>query len=281
MDINARIVAQFAEKYLGQSIQVVNKVGGSGMIGMKEWISSKPDGEMLGVMTNAGITDPLLVKDAPYKTEQIQPIVQVAYEPNVLVVLPGSRTDKPIKDLMAWIKSQPPETVKCGVGSLWTGQDFTRASMDFYGGFQMARVGFGGGAPNVTALLGGHIDLSVPYVSEVISHVKSGALKAIAVAGPERSKALPDVPTFTESGWPDVSWGVFRMIAVPKETPKEIVTAYEDVLTKTLKDPNTVAAYEKAGLEVVYRNTVDSEKYLQSELTRHKGLIDKLGVKPQ
>jgi len=280
LDINSRILAMYAEKHLGQRIQVMNKVGGNNQLGFSEAARSRPDGETVVIMHTSVVTDQFLVKDSLYRADVVRPLVQIAYDPNVLVVPVGSPLDMPLKDLMAYGKQHEGE-LKVGVGGMWTGHDFTRVTTEMAGGFTMRRVGFGGGGPNVTALLGGHVDLSITFLSESYQQVKSGQLKAIAVAGPERSGSLPDVPTFAEMGYPEVSWGIWRMLAVPKATPDEIVYAWQDAVKKTLDDPATKAAYEKAGIQMVYRSADDCLKFMKSEEARYKAVIDKLGLKPQ
>jgi tripartite-type tricarboxylate transporter receptor subunit TctC len=280
LDINARILAQYGEKHLNQRVQVVNRVGGNNQLGFSETVRSRPDGETVVMVHTSIVTDPYLVKDSLYRADAMRPLVQIAYDPNVLVVPVGSPLDLPLKDLMAYGKQHDGD-LKVGVGGMWTGHDFTRVTTEMAGGFTMRRVGFGGGGPNVTALLGGHVDLAITFLSESYQQVKAGQLKVIAVAGPERSQALPDVPTFIEMGYPEISWGIWRMLAVPKTTPDEIVYGWQDAMKKTLDDPATKAAYEKAGIQMVYRGADDCLKFIKSEDARFKAVIDKLGLKPQ
>lgn len=278
VDVNSRIVAQYAEKYAGQPVVVVNKTGGGGVVGTTEAIKSKPDGYTIGVAIVNWVIDHL-IKGVTYNEKSFKPVLQMAWEPNVLVAKKGGPFDKPLKEIIEWAKKNPGK-LRIGVGGNWTTHDFTRVGLEKTSGIKMQRVPFAGGAPAVAAVLAGDIDLAVPYVSEILGQMQGGTITALAVADGQRVEALKDVATFKDLGY-DIEFGVWRVLAVPADTPDNVVKGLHDIIKQTLDDPATKEAFKKAGIAMQYRSTEDTAKFITQEHKKFKQLIDELGLQPQ
>jgi tripartite-type tricarboxylate transporter receptor subunit TctC len=149
-------------------------------------------------------------------------------------------------------------------------------------GVKFSHVPFQGGKPGVTALLGGHIDLTNAFYEEIEQYVRAGSLRVIAVSDNKRFKKLPDAPAMTELGiaMPGGTWGASRVVLTPKGTPSEIRKYLEASFLKVLKDPKTVEAYDKIGAVVeptdtaatmrVYNDTYNAMQNFLKESGRAK-----------
>lgn len=280
VDVTARIIAKAVEKVAGQPVPVVNKTGGSGVVGMTEVANAKPDGYTLGIAIHNMFTDQYLVKGVTYNEKSFIPIAQLVFEPNVMVVKKGGPLDKPLKEIIEYAKANPGK-LRIGVAGNWSTHDFTRAAFEKAAGIRAQRVPFDGGAPAVAALLAGDIDVAVPYISEVRSGIEGGKLTGVAVADTQRFPVLKDVPTFAELGLQDVSFGVWRTVVVPKGTPEPVVQALSDMFKKAMEDPETKDAYAKAGMVVTYKDAKAAAEFIAEDHAKFKKLIDELQLKPQ
>lgn len=279
VDVNARIVSKYAERYLGQPIVVENVVGAAGATGTAQAARAAPDGHTLLFMVTPLVIDGFLKKDLPYKVDSFRPVAQVTYEPNVLAVQKGGAFDKKPDELLAQIK-QSPGRVKMGIGGVWTGSDFARAILEDVAGVQFQRVPFDGGGPALTALLAGDVDAAFPYWSEASAQVAGEKLTAVAVADEKRIPQASHVPTFRELSFELVN-GVWRILGVPAGTPNDVVAALHDAFKKALDDPEAQRDLANANIPIVYRNSTDSAEFVAAEVARHGAIVAKLDLKPQ
>jgi len=280
VDTPARLVSKYAEKYLGQKIVVVNTVGGGGVVGMTKAANAKPDGYTMGIAIPTLVTDKSLVQGASYTLDSFDPIVQINSDYGVLSAKAGTPYASSLKtDIAAAKSASKPYTV--GMSGLWTGNDWSLLTLKKDYNVPVTRVQFQGGAPAAKALLGGDVNLSFNYPSEIVDFASAGQVKPLAVAAPERIKDLPDVPTFKELGYPDVSTlGLWRILVVPHGTPKAVRDKLETAFTKALKDPQFQADAQKAYTTIEYKNSADAAKVIAGDAKTYQQLINKysLGV---
>ncbi|MBI4506462.1 MAG: tripartite tricarboxylate transporter substrate binding protein [Chloroflexi bacterium] len=279
VDVNARILSKYAEKYLGQPIVVENITGAAGATGVAAVARAAPDGHTLFFMVNPTVLDGYLRKGLPYKLDSFKPVIQATYEPNVLVVKKGGPFDVKLTDLFDKAK-QNPGKLRMGVGVAWGGQDFARAILEDASGMRFARVPFDGGAPARQALIAGDVDVGILYWSETKAFYEGGQINMLAVFDEKRLPDVPNAPTLREVGL-NVEHGVWRIVGVPAGTPDNVVAALHDAFKKALDDPDAKKDLEKAAIPIVYRNTADSAKLVASEDARYKALVAKLGILAQ
>jgi len=231
-DTAARLVAPVMEKDLGVPIEIVNKPGASMQIGVTEALRAKPDGYTIFwsiLPTQASIyLDP--ARKATFGRDDIQNIANFYGAPFAVSVL-ASSPYKTVKDLVAAAKANPMKIKSGTTGFMSTGHfaniEFQRAS-----GVKMATVNFQGGGPQLTALLGGHIDVGFNSIGELVTHLKAGTIRILAVMDNEPSSFLPGVPTLKAVGVNAKPIGSYVGISASKDVPKDIV----NVLAKSLKD---------------------------------------------
>ncbi|TAM59049.1 tripartite tricarboxylate transporter substrate binding protein [bacterium] len=247
IDITSRLLAKYAEKYLGQKIIVVNVVGGGGVVGNTRVASSKPDGYTLGLEIPAIITDKSLLPDVSYTAESFDPIVLVNTDYGVLSAKSGSDFERPFKATEAQAKSHP-HTVTIGESGLWTSNDWSLLALKQVYNIPFQRVEFQGGAPALRAVMAGTVNLAFNYPAEIIDYVKAGTVKPIAVAAPKRLTSFPDTPTFKELGLPSAQFALWRILVAPHGISADVQKVLETAFVKALNDPELKADYAKAGL---------------------------------
>lgn len=261
-DATARALASAAEKHLGESIGVVNKPGGGGAIGMSEGANSNPDGHTITMIT-VELNTLHHLGLAPITYEDFAPVAQINFDPGAVTVPVDAPYDT-LEEFLEYAKEHPGEirVGNSGPGSIW---HLASASIEKATGVQFSHVPFDGANPAVTALLGGHIEAVSVSPAEVLQYVKAGELKTLAVLADERVDVMPDVPTMKELGFGDVSIGPWRGLAVPKDTPKEIVEYLSDVFLKAAEEPEFVEFMESNGLGIVLKDADEFAQYLAED----------------
>jgi tripartite-type tricarboxylate transporter receptor subunit TctC len=182
-----------------------------------------------------------------------------------------------MQDVIALLKSRPGAVsfATSGAGS----SDHLTAELFWQKtGTKGLHVPYKGGAPAITDLLGGQVDMSFQNVNAVIQHIKSGKLKAIAVTGDKRSPVLPDVPTTAEAGVQGVEVYAWQGIAAPKGLPADVKAKLHAGILKALKDPALTKQFTDAGLEVVGNSPEEFTQFQARDFARWKQVIDTGGI---
>ncbi|MDZ7939183.1 MAG: tripartite tricarboxylate transporter substrate binding protein [Rhodoferax sp.] len=273
-DTLLRALSKEAEKYLGQTINVVNQTGGGGAIGHNAIRAARPDGYTVGMITfelNSLPPQGLV----PFTWKNFDPLMRVNSDPAALTV----RADAPystVRGFMDYAKTHPGEVTigNSGPGSVWHIAAGLAADKT---GVAVKHVPFDGAQPAVTALVGGHIKAVAVSVAEVRGQVQAGNLKILGVMSPERDKLFPDVPTFMQQGV-DVQFFTWRGLAAPKGVPADakakIVAAYKKAFDS--QDFKDFAA--KASLNLSYQEAADFSKFLDQNYRDVETVMTKLGL---
>jgi tripartite-type tricarboxylate transporter receptor subunit TctC len=238
-DIIARIVGEYYSKALGQQFIVENVAGAGGTTGITRGAQAKPDGYtiMMGHMGTHGAA-PALYTNLKYDpTKDFEQIGLAAGTPILIV----ARKDFPaanLKEFVAKLKD-PAAKVKqahAGVGSV----SFTTCTLlTSQIGAKNIVAAYRGTGPALNDLVGGQVDYMCDQIVNLVEQVKAGSIKAYAIATPERSPALPDVPTTKEAGLPDYQVSAWNALFAPKGVPKDIMAKLNDTLVKALDDEAT------------------------------------------
>jgi len=220
------ILRPFIEKipeYLRQPVSFVYKPGAAGATGAGFVAASNPDGyTLVGSSQSSIVGVPLTNGDLSYTWESFAPICCVAEIPSLFVVKPDAPW-KDIKDLVADAKKNPGKITYSSSGTF--GLDHLAfEAFAKEAGIKLSHIPSQGSSPAMTAVLGGHLDGASSSLAPVLSHIKAGTLRALVVYTPQRSRALPDVPTIVESGYKLGLTGFYGFLA-PKRTSKEVVDA--------------------------------------------------------
>lgn len=240
-DLISRALAASLEDPLGQSVVVENKPGANTAVGTKEVLNSEADGysTVLAAESLFAIT-PLFVDEPDALTmEDMIVVAPVSEEEYILVV----NKDSGINSLEQLLEKDGVKYATSGAG---TGGQFGQAALFSLAGKEATDVPFDGGSAAVTAVLGNHVDATATQLAEVKAQIDAGKLVPLAIFSPERSEYYPDVPTVEESGY-DVDVVQRRWIAVPKDTPKEVVTTLTESV-ETAKDSQEFQDFLKSNL---------------------------------
>lgn len=275
-DATARALAKSAEKHLGKPITVVNKTGGGGSVGMTEGANSKPDGYTVTMVTVELTTLPHL-KLSPITFRNFKPIAQINFDPAAITV----RADAPwktAKEFLDYAKANPGKIKmgNSGAGSIW---HLAAAALEKGAGVKFNHVPFDGAAPAVTALMGGHIDAVPVSPAEVKKYVESGKLKTLAIMDAKESDALPGVPTLeNETGIKTVYVGPWRGLAVPKNTPDDVVKVLANAFMKGAEEPEFKEYMKNNGLGLVIKDGQGFGQLMKESHDAFSKLIPELGI---
>jgi tripartite-type tricarboxylate transporter receptor subunit TctC len=250
MDVTARLLAKYVEKYVDQRIIVANRTGGAGFIGHTYLATqAKNDGYTVGILVNPfWVEDELIRAKGKWTIKDMTPLGFINYDPVTWVVTAdGPFKDRSVKDIVAAAKERP-GTVKIAIAPDGAFQ-FLAEGVEAATGAKLVKVPFQGGAPGVTALVGGHVDIATGFLAEYRGHLEAGKVRVVGVAGQERSVFLPQVPTFNEAlGTKDLVWLAWRFAAVPKGVPADRLRYLEAAIDTAMHDRELVEEYRKLGV---------------------------------
>jgi tripartite-type tricarboxylate transporter receptor subunit TctC len=261
VDTAARLIQPILEEELGTNVEVINKPGAGGQIGYTQLTSSAPDGYTIGATGSPSVVvsplDP--ARGAKYTRDSFQPLGRQVIDPTVIAVQPDSPYQT-LKDLLDAAKANP-KSMTASTTGLQTGEHFAMAQIQESTGSEFAPVHFSEGASQATtAFLGKHVDILVANVSDVVDLTKQGKARVLGVMTSERAPALPDVPTFKESGY-DLEAGTTRGYSAPAGLPDEVAKKLEAAIQKAIEDPAVVQKMQDLGLQTSYLSGEDYKQY--------------------
>lgn len=267
VDIVTRLVGQKMSEYLKQPIIVDNRPGAGTNIGMSTVAKSDPDGYTLLTASNTLASNGALYKNMTFDpAKDFASIGSIGYAPLVVVVPQASRF-KSLQELITWGRANPD---KLSYGSAGNGSSGHLASelLKDDGKFEALHVPYKGGAPAINDLLGERIDFMSINPLEVISHIQSGKLRALAVMDKQNSALLPSVQTVTSLQLPGSTATVWWGLTGPKGMPPEIVTQLNGALRKALADPGVVKRMAEMGAVVTPSNPSEFASFVAAETAK-------------
>ena len=278
VDINARLLASKLTEYLGQSVIVENKPGAGTNIGAEFVARSAADGYTLFFNSPAMAINMSLYKNPGYDiVKDFTPVSVFSDSTNILVV-PASLPAKSVKELVALARDKPGALNFSSAGAGST-QHLAGELFKLRTGTQMVHVPYRGSAPSIAALLTAEVQLSFVNPLAIGSHVKSGRLRALAVAGPKRAGLLPDVPTMKEAGVEGVEVPLWFGLLAPAGTSREIVATLAAGVQRAAKDPEMRKRLEEQGGEPVGSTPEEFSRLLREELTKWAEVVKVSGAK--
>ena len=277
-DIIARLLAQKLTEVWGQQAIVDNRPGGGGVIATDITAKAVADGYTL-LLQSVGISyAPALYKNLPFDVSRdITAITIVGSQPFVLALHP-SVPAKSVAELVALAKSKPGQ-LRFGSGGVSGASHLGSELFRVIAGIDMVHVPYKGTGPSTTALLTGEVQMAIAGVSTILPHAKSGKVRALAVTGAKRSPAAPDLPTVAENGLPGYAFDVWYGVFATSKTPRVTLNKINADINKALRDTETIRRFAGAGVDLIGGSVEDSNKYLQSEMTKWAKVIREAGIK--
>ncbi|MEO7335179.1 MAG: 4-oxalomesaconate tautomerase [Caldimonas sp.] len=273
-DAMARTIAQKLGPLLGQTVIIDNRAGANGAIASEFVARATPDGHtlMFGYIATHAM-NPALQKLRYDPVADFAPIGLVGYSPTLMVATAAVPV-KDVKDLVAQLKAKPDSYTYASAGN-GTAPHFAAELFKLNAGVVMTGAPYKGSAPAVSDTIGGQTQFMFPSLFTALPHVKSGKLRALAVAGPKRSKLLPDVPTLREAGVDGVEVQQWYGFFAPAKTPRAIVDQLNKTLNQVLADKETQKRIEDHGADVETSTPEQFGELVKSELTKWKAVVQR------
>ena len=247
----ARMVGQKMSESVKQSVIVENKPGASGIIASEFVKRSPPDGyTVLMGFTGSHSVNPSLYSKLPYDpVKDFQPVTVLISTKHVLVV-PAESPAKSVADLVELAKKSPKGLTFASQG-VGAGGHLLGEMLKAKTGTNLTHVAYKGSAPALQDMLASRVDLFFDAIVTSLPHIKDGKLRALAVASPTRSAALPNVPTMAEAGFPGIEMDQWFGMFVPAGTPAPVVAKLHDELVKAVRSPDVSGKITAQGLDVM------------------------------
>lgn len=277
-DVVPRIVFDQLQGALGQPTIVENRPGASGTIAARAVATAEPDGYTLLAHSTAHVISPSTVANIPYDPiKDFTAVAPLGNLPLVLVVAP-SKGIKTIQELVALGKQRPLTFGSIGVGSpIHLAFERLRLSA----GFQEQAIPFKGAPEAVLEVVTGRIDVYYSPVSAALPLIRDGKLLPLAVSSPERSAALPNVPTTVEAGYANSAYQFWIGVFAPAKTPRDIVNKLNAEIQKAVQRPDVRERFAQIGVQPMTMGTDQFDKFVKSELTLNAELANAAGLVPQ
>jgi tripartite-type tricarboxylate transporter receptor subunit TctC len=268
-DLTARAVTSAASDYLGQPILVQLKPGGGGAIASDFVSKAAPDGYTLLFGGSGPNTTLPAIEGRSKGPDDFVAVCRVNYSSPFIVARSGAPF-KTFKEMLAWAKSNPGKLIYGNTGP-WGAGDLSWKMIVKETGIDAKNVPHDGGGPALTAVLGGHVDVSGLFSAQTLPHIQAGKLKALAVTDTQRDSALKDVPTCREEGV-NVVYIMWRGVLAPKGTPRGIVDKLAAAFKKMTADKSVVPMIQKLGDEINYLDPDEFAKVWREEYEMQRQL---------
>ena len=279
-DMLARIVGAALSTRIGQPVVVENKPGAGGAIAVQAVLAAKPDGNTLLVSPQNVLTEvPLVLPVAYDPLKDLKPVAELARAVLVLVAGPTAPPGG-VKELVAYAAANPGKLSYASY-SPGTASHFAGLVLNQKAGIALQHVPYKGSPPGLTDVMGGQLALMFDGMPTSLSLVRAGKLRALAVAAPKRSPLLPQVPTFAELGYADVTFTNWLGVIAPAKLPQATRDRIHAALMQALESPEVRTRLEQAGLEPSPRTVAaELEKSVAADHARSARLVRDFNIKP-
>ncbi len=278
-DLIPRAIAPLMSQSLGVPVVVENRPGAGGNVGAAAVAKGESSGHTVLMAPSAILaTNKWLYKEAGYDPQKdLAPVIDAATTPNLWVAHPDLPV-KTIRDIIALAKAKP-GSLSFASGGAGTTSHLCGELLKTSAQVDMVHVPYKGPAPAVQDLLGGRVQLMCDNFSNVITHVRSGKLRAIALTALKRHPQAPDVPTVDESGLPGFEINVWYGFAVQSATPKPIVNKLNSEIAAALRNPTVAERMQGLGLTIVADSADDFARFVASESEKMRRLVQVSGAR--
>jgi tripartite-type tricarboxylate transporter receptor subunit TctC len=279
-DITARAVGSKLAEVFGQQVIVDNRPGGATNIGSELAARAAPDGYTIFMGGASNAINMSLYAKPPYDTlRDFAPISLCVKGANVLSTHP-SLPARNLKELIALAKARPGKLnfASSGLGS---SNQMAGELLKVMAGINIVHVPYKGNAPALTDIVAGHVEMIFSGVPALVPHIKSGRLRAIGIGSLKRFPALPEVPTFDESGLKDYEATTWFGLMAPVKTPKEIVARLNVEVDKIIKSADIQTRFINDGLEPIGGSPADFDRFIRAEIAKYSKVIQAARITPQ
>ncbi|MCE7530135.1 tripartite tricarboxylate transporter substrate binding protein [Polynucleobacter sp. IMCC 29146] len=278
-DIAGRIAAKTLTDIWKQPVIIENRPGAGGLIGTGVVVNSEPDGYTLLVQSASYAANPAIYKKLPYDLKSLTDVNILGNSPYALVVSAESPY-KTIKDLVNAAKAQPGilPFASAGVGSS------THLAAEYFNqtmGIKMLHVPYKGSPEAIQETISGRTAYYMAPLQTAIAQIQGGKVRALGVTSATRAEAAPEIPTIAEQGFPNFEIGLWVGVWAPSATPKAVLQKINTDINRALQDPELKTAYAKAGITIKLMNLAETEKFVNSEITKYQRIAKDANIEPQ
>jgi tripartite-type tricarboxylate transporter receptor subunit TctC len=277
-DITSRILAQYMGQGLGQPVIVDNRPGGGTVIGT-EWVARAPgDGHTLLVVLPSFTINPAIRRGLSFEPiKDFKAVGQTVSVPMAIAVNP-SVPARSLQELIVLARAKPSE-IAYGTSGAGTLHHIVGEMLRLAANINIIHVPYQGGAPAITAAVGGHVRMVVGNVTEIAPYAKSGKVRPIVVTTPLRAEALPEVPTVREAGYPDLEATNWSGLVVPGATPPSAIARLNAELGRVLHNAEVQEKFKAQGMFPAPGTPEQFAALLESEAARYARVVREAGVK--
>ncbi|MEX2445687.1 MAG: tripartite tricarboxylate transporter substrate binding protein [Alkalispirochaeta sp.] len=272
-DVTAQYQKRYLEEALGVNVVIRHQPGAGGALAWSNLVKARPDGyTVTGNNVPHIIIQPMVRDNAGFTTEELKPVYLFQSTPIGLAVAPDSPFDT-LQDLLDYAAEHPGEITVSGSGT-HSGHHLALLQMQYLSDTEFTYIPATGAAPSVAAFLGGHTEALLANSTDLLSHHND--MKVLAIGTEQRFRALSDVPTFIEEGL-EMTAGIDRGVAVPPETPDDIVATLEDAFAQVSANEEFVAQMEELGFVIHSIGAAEFATYLDRKTEEISTVLRELG----
>ncbi|MEY4597842.1 MAG: hypothetical protein RLZZ445_639 [Pseudomonadota bacterium] len=277
-DVAARVLTDKLTESLKQNIVVDNRPGAGSLNGTETVAKSAPDGYTLLIIAASLTITPALQTNLPFDpVRDFAPITQIVDLPHIVTVHPNVAA-KSIGELVALLKAKPGQ-IAAGFSGIGTSTHLAIELFQYMSQTKMLLVPYKGGAPAMTALLGGEVQVNFATSSTGIPHIRSGKLRGLAVTGAKRSTAIPELPTVTEAGVKGYQHASWVGMLAPAKTPKQVIERLHAESVKILARNEIRSSFLKQGMEAEGNTPQQFAATISREVDQWLKLVKSAGIK--
>jgi len=278
-DLVGRALALKLGEFMGQQVVVDNRGGAGGVLGSMITAQSAPDGYTIMLGTSAGmVINPLLSRKLTYDpVRDFAPVSMVVIVPQLLVIHPQLPV-KNVRELIAFAKAKP-GYLNAGSSGVGTPNHFGTELLKWLAGVDIVHVPYKGGAPALTDLLGGQIQMAFSSVPAVLPHIKAGRLVALGVGSAKRSPALPNIPTIAEAGVPGYEYTTWYGVFAPAKTPRTLIARLNAEIVKAMETPDIKDRFTALGGDPDPGTPEELRAYMANESAKWAKIIKAANIR--
>jgi tripartite-type tricarboxylate transporter receptor subunit TctC len=277
-DVTARVVGEHMAKGLGQNILIENRPGAGAVIGYEAGAKAPGDGYTMLVVFPSFVINAFVRSNLQYQpSRDFKAVGQTISVPMAISVHP-SVPAKTMKELIALARARPGE-LGYGTPGAGTTHHFVGEMLAVAARVKFNHVPYSGGAPSLTAAAGGHVPVLISNVSEIVPIAKLGKLRTLVVTTAERAETLPEVPSYSEAGFPQLAIANWAGIMVPAATPPAVITRLNSEMVSGLRSTPIQDRLKVLGMFTTPGTPEQFETLLKSESARYAKAVQDAGIK--
>ncbi|MBQ3702602.1 MAG: tripartite tricarboxylate transporter substrate binding protein [Oscillospiraceae bacterium] len=273
-DNTARILAKYAEKYVGQTIVIENVEGGSGSIGWSQLADADPDGQTIGFINLPNFSSSIVNEMGTYTVDSFAPICNHVTETSIVIVRAGDDRFPDLKTLVEYGKANEggKDELKASTNGPQASNHIGAQAFANSAEFMYIDIPQGGTADQLLSLRGAEADFAVVKLADIAG--QEAEYKILGVFNPERLPELPDVPTLGELGYYPDWLGSSRCLVAPAGVSEDVVKFYEEAFKAAMEDPDYLAAAETAGMATDFKDAKATGELIAQQQTFAEGLAE-------